>query len=83
MIHHLARTLTAIALVVVGFRHPTPTSTACVQCHAKPPSHRMMHFEMVDRAVTGKRDATVSQCWRCHTTDDWNNIVGLGSYEHH
>jgi hypothetical protein len=43
----------------------------------------MMHFQMVDQAVTGQRDATVSQCWRCHTTDHWKNIVGVGLYEHH
>ena len=68
---------------VAGFRHPAPGSTACVQCHAEPPSHRMMHFQMVDQAVTGQRDASVNQCWRCHATDDWKNIVGVGLYRHH
>jgi len=47
----------------------------------------MMHFQMVDRAVTGQRDATVEQCGRCHTTDHWNNIwnniVGVGFCKHH
>lgn len=68
---------------VAGFRHPAPGSMACVQCHAEPPSHRMMHFQMVDQSVTGQRDATVTQCWRCHTTDHWKNIVGVSLYEHH
>lgn len=68
---------------VVGFRHPSSRSRVCAECHRAPPSHTMMHFEMVDRAVTGQRDAVVEQCWRCHTTDGWNNIVGVGLYEHH
>jgi len=66
-----------------GFRHPSPRSRLCAECHRPPPSHTMMHFEMVDRAVTGQRDAIVNQCWRCHTTDSWNNIVPIGLYEHH
>jgi len=43
----------------------------------------MMHFQMVDQMVTGQSAATVEQCWRCHTTDHWNNIVGVGLYKHH
>lgn len=43
----------------------------------------MMHFQMMDQAVTGERTAKVEQCWRCHTTDHWNNIVGVGLYKHH
>ena len=68
---------------VPGFRHPPAASRLCVECHRAPPSHFMMHFEMVDRRVTGQRDAVVEQCWRCHTTDHWNNIVGVGLYQHH
>ena len=68
---------------VAGFRHPSPASRLCVECHRAPPSHFMMHFAMVDRTITGLRDATVEQCWRCHTTDHWNNIVGVGMYKHH
>jgi hypothetical protein len=26
-------------------------------------------------------DATVEHYWRCHTTDHWNNIVGIGFFE--
>src|SRR5262245_43874935 len=32
---------------------------------------------------SGADDATIEQCWRCHTTDHWNNIVGVGLYKHH
>ncbi|WP_241527173.1 hypothetical protein [Sphingomonas turrisvirgatae] len=47
-----------------------------------PPSHNMMHFEMVSQRVAGKR-ARVEQCYACHTTDAWNNIRGVGWYVHH
>lgn len=68
---------------VAGYRHPSPRSQDCAQCHKGPPSHYMMHFQMVDQAFTGIKDATVEQCWRCHTTDHWNNIKGIGYYKHH
>ncbi len=68
---------------VRGFRHPSPRSRLCAECHALPPSHLMMHFQMVDQGITGQRDATVDQCWRCHATDHWNNIIGVGIYKHH
>lgn len=68
---------------VTGFRHPSPRSRLCAECHQPPPSHGMMHFQMVDQMITQQWDATVEQCWRCHTTDYWNNIVGVGSYKHH
>jgi hypothetical protein len=68
---------------VAGFRHPPPRSKVCTECHAAPPSHYMMHFQMVDVALTRQRGATVDQCWRCHTTDHWNNIKGVGFYKHH
>ena len=66
-----------------GFRHPQTGSPPCVQCHAEPPNHRMMHFQMVDQRVTGEHTAKVEQCWRCHTTDRWSNILGVGVYVHH
>jgi len=68
---------------VAGYRHPSPRSHVCFECHQPPPSHFMMHFEMMDRMVTGQRDATVDQCFRCHTTDHWNDIKGVGFYKHH
>ncbi len=68
---------------VAGFKHPSPASTECAQCHQAPPSHYMMHFEMVSKRVAGKEHARVEQCHLCHTTDAWNAIRGVGWYKHH
>ena len=52
----------------------------------------MMHFEMVDKTVAGKAnspsnqccgDVQVNQCYRCHQTNAWNDIKGVGYYKHH
>lgn len=67
---------------IPSFRHPSVSSTQCSQCHQAPPSHYMGHFEMVSRRVAGNR-AEVEQCGACHTTDSWNNIRGVGFYDHH
>ena len=67
---------------IEGFRHPSPSSTECAQCHQAPPSHYMEHFEMVSQRVAGQR-ARVEQCFACHTTDSWNNIRRTGFYDHH
>ena len=71
------------AWTVGGFRHPSPRSQECAQCHQAPPSHYMMHFEMMDRVITGQKQAQVEQCFLCHQTDAWNNIRGVGWYKHH
>lgn len=68
---------------IAGFRHPSPASMDCAQCHQAPPSHYMMHFEMVSEKVAGKEHAKVEQCYLCHQTDAWNNIRGVGWYKHH
>ncbi len=68
---------------IATFRHPSPRSQDCVQCHQAPPSHYMMHFEMMDRTITGQTNARVEQCFLCHQTDAWNNIRGVGWYKHH
>jgi hypothetical protein len=77
---------------ITSFVHPSPRSTSCAQCHQAPPSHYMMHFEMVDKMVAGKAntpgnpccvDVQVNQCYRCHQTDSWNDIKGVGWYKHH
>lgn len=67
---------------VAGFQHPPSASTQCVECHRPPPSHAMMHFEMVSQRVAGSK-ARIDQCFACHATDDWNNIRGVGRYDHH
>ncbi|RIL07225.1 MAG: hypothetical protein DCC71_03780 [Proteobacteria bacterium] len=65
------------------FRHPSPSSVECVQCHQAPPSHFMMHFEMVSKRVAGEHDARVDQCFECHQTTSWNDIRRAGWYKHH
>ena len=65
------------------FRHPLPSSTDCAQCHQAPPSHYMMHFQMVSMKVAGIEHADVSQCFLCHKTNAWNDIKGVGWYKHH
>ena len=65
------------------FRHPSPRSTDCAQCHQAPPSHYMMHFQMISAKVAGKPHAQVNQCYQCHQTTAWNDIKGAGYYKHH
>lgn len=65
------------------YRHPSPQSTECSQCHKPPPSHFMGHFAMVDRGVTGQKEAQVSQCFLCHQTTAWNDIKGIGWFKMH
>lgn len=65
------------------FRHPSPSSTDCAQCHQAPPSHYMMHFNMISARVAGKPHANVTQCQQCHQTTSWNDILGAGLYKHH
>jgi len=67
---------------IAGFQHPPNSSTQCAECHRPPPSHAMMHFAMVSQRVAGQK-ARVEQCFACHATDDWNNIRGVGRYDHH
>ena len=68
---------------IPDFRHPSPRSVDCVQCHQAPPSHYMMHFQMVSQAVARQPTARVDQCFACHQTTTWNDIRGVGWYKHH
>jgi hypothetical protein len=77
---------------IADFRHPSPRSTDCAQCHQAPPSHYMMHFDMISKKIAGQEDAKVAgccgaaqanQCYRCHQTTSWNDIRGVGYYKHH
>ncbi len=65
------------------FRHPPASSQACAECHQAPPSHYMMHFEMISKRVAGVEHADVRQCFLCHQTTSWNDIRGVGTYKHH
>ena len=71
------------AWTIPGYLHPSPRSVNCVQCHQAPPSHFMMHFEMVSKAVARRPNVSVGQCYACHQTTAWNDIVGVGWYKHH
>lgn len=68
---------------IADFQHPSPASRDCAHCHQAPPSHYMMHFHMISARVAGKPHAEVSQCFLCHQTTSWNDILGKGWYKHH
>ena len=77
---------------IAGFQHPAPSNLDCAQCHQAPPSHYMMHFDMISKKIAGQEDervagccgaANVTQCFRCHQTTSWNDIRGVGFYKHH
>jgi hypothetical protein len=68
---------------VPGYQHPSSESKTCVQCHQPPPSHFMEHFSMISQRVAGKEHARVDQCFECHNTTSWNDIVDVGFYKHH
>jgi hypothetical protein len=65
------------------FRHPSSASQSCNQCHQAPPSHYMMHFQMISMKVACQPNAKVNQCFLCHQTTSWNDIKGVGYYKHH
>lgn len=65
------------------YRHPSPTSMNCMQCHSAPPSHYMGHFNMVSKRVAGIAHAEVTDCFKCHRTNSWNEISRIGWYKHH
>ncbi len=71
------------AWTIATFVHPSPRSQDCVQCHQAPPSHYMMHFEMMDRMIAGQPSARVEQCFLCHQTDAWNQIRTAGWRDMH
>lgn len=68
---------------IAEFRHPSPRSIDCAQCHKAPPSHYMEHFRMISQRVAGEEHAQVNECYRCHQTTSWNDIRGVGWYKHH
>jgi len=68
---------------ISGYQHPSSRSKECVQCHQPPPSHLMGHFSMMSQKIAGKEHARVDQCYECHNTTGWNDIVNVGFYKHH
>ncbi|MFQ5444115.1 MAG: hypothetical protein ACE5EK_05810, partial [Nitrospinales bacterium] len=68
---------------IPGYRHPSAGSMDCSQCHQAPPSHYMKHFNMISQKVAGKPKARVDQCFLCHQTTSWIDILQTGLYKHH
>jgi hypothetical protein len=68
---------------IATFRHPSPRSTECAQCHQAPPSHNMMHFSMMSARIADQPNARVDQCFLCHQTTVWNDIKGVGRIKVH
>lgn len=68
---------------IPGYQHPSSRSKDCVECHKPPPSHLMGHFSMISQKIAGKEHAQVGECFECHNTTSWNDIVDVGFYKHH
>jgi hypothetical protein len=68
---------------ISGYQHPSSRSKECVQCHQPPPSHLMGHFSMMSQKIAGKEHARVDQCFECHNTTGWNDIVNVGFFKVH
>lgn len=68
---------------IAEYRHPPPSSTECGQCHLAPLSHYKEHFGMMSKPIAGVRNAEPEQCYLCHQTTSWNDIRGVGIYDHH
>lgn len=63
------------------FRHPSPRSTDCGQCHVPPQTHFMGHVQMELMMRGG--NARVEQCFLCHRTSSWNDLLGVGWIDMH
>ena len=68
---------------VAAYRHPSPSSRDCAQCHPVPPCHKTTHFRVVCAQVADKPDAKVNECYSCHQSTAWNDIKGVGWYKSH
>lgn len=68
---------------ITDFRHPSPRSRDCAQCHQAPPCHHTAHFKKVCAQVAGKPNAKVNECYSCHQSTAWNDIKGVGWYKSH
>jgi len=68
---------------IATFRHPSPRSRDCAQCHYGPPCHRTTHFREVCAQVSDKPNAKLHECYSCHQSTSWNDIKGVGWYKSH
>lgn len=63
---------------VASWRHPSPRSTDCAQCHQPPPSHSAEHFLSRAQRVATKRPTRVEQCYLCHQTNSFHSFPTIG-----
>ncbi len=68
---------------IAAFRHPSPRSRDCAQCHWGPPCPRTTHFREVCAQAADKPNAKVHECYSCHQSTAWNDIKGVGWYKSH
>lgn len=68
---------------LANYRHPSPRSMDCAQCHQAPPSHYKPHYKKMSQKIAGRPNTPVEQCYQCHQTTAWNDIQQLGLYKHH
>jgi len=73
---------TTASWAVAGWRHPSPRSTDCAQCHQAPPSHFGEHFPGMAQRIAGRRPARIEQCYLCHQTNSFGN-TGLAGQRRH
>ena len=67
---------------VSGWRHPSPRSTDCAQCHKPPPSHAGEHFLSMAQRVASRRPARIEQCYLCHQTNSFSSFRAAAPAEH-
>ncbi len=68
---------------IAAYRHPSPRSRDCAQCHHGPPCHRTTHFREVCAQAADKPNAKVDECYSCHQSTAWNDIKGVGWFRTH
>ncbi len=62
---------------VEGWRHPSPRSTDCAQCHQPPPSHAGEHFLMRAQRAAVRPPTSIEQCYLCHKTNSFRSVRGV------
>lgn len=67
---------------VADWRHPSPRSTDCAQCHQPPPSHSAGHFLGSAQQVAIRRPARLEQCYLCHQTNSFRSFRNTGPAGH-
>ncbi|MCF8145923.1 MAG: hypothetical protein K9N21_18605 [Deltaproteobacteria bacterium] len=68
---------------VPGFRHPPEDRLNCDLCHKAPYSHQDNAFWQKIEMTHGEtlEDISREDCWRCHTTRNWQHLIMPHSIE--